>query len=129
MYYKRHELQWRMSLFFAASIIAGAFGGLLAYGIDNLDGTGGYSAWRWIFIIEGIITCGISVILKVFVVNWPENAKFLDDDERAFIASRLTSNDGTAKMDRLDKRARKRILSDWKIWLRYAPHLDWTIDA
>lgn len=28
MYYKRYELQWRMSLFFSASIIAGAFGGV-----------------------------------------------------------------------------------------------------
>ena len=28
MYYKRYELQWRMTLFFTASIIAGAFGGV-----------------------------------------------------------------------------------------------------
>jgi hypothetical protein len=27
MYYKRYELQWRLTLFFTASIIAGAFGG------------------------------------------------------------------------------------------------------
>ena len=51
MYYKRYELQWRMSLFFSASIIAGAFGGLLAYGLVKMDGLGGYEGWRWIFII------------------------------------------------------------------------------
>lgn len=28
MYYKRYELQWRLTLFFAASIIAGAFSGV-----------------------------------------------------------------------------------------------------
>jgi hypothetical protein len=28
MYYKRYELQWRFTLFFTASIIAGAFGGV-----------------------------------------------------------------------------------------------------
>lgn len=28
MYYKRYELQWRLTLFFTASIIAGAFGGV-----------------------------------------------------------------------------------------------------
>jgi MFS family permease len=27
MYYKRYELQWRLNLFFSASILAGAFGG------------------------------------------------------------------------------------------------------
>jgi hypothetical protein len=28
MYYKRYELQWRLTLFFTASILAGAFGGV-----------------------------------------------------------------------------------------------------
>jgi hypothetical protein len=27
-YYKRYELQWRLSLFFSASILAGGFGGV-----------------------------------------------------------------------------------------------------
>jgi len=51
MYYKRYELQWRLNLFFCGSILAGAFSGLLAYAIANLDGLGGYGGWRWIFIM------------------------------------------------------------------------------
>jgi MFS family permease len=43
MWYKRFELQWRLSVFFSASIIAGAFGGLFAYALGNMDGVGGYS--------------------------------------------------------------------------------------
>jgi MFS family permease len=43
MYYKRYELQWRLSVFFCASILAGAFGGLLAYALAHMDGVGGYS--------------------------------------------------------------------------------------
>jgi hypothetical protein len=62
MYYKRYELQWRMTLFFTASIIAGAFGGvgplvrcggsitdtrqLLAFAIAKMDGIAGYRGWR-----------------------------------------------------------------------------------
>lgn len=46
MYYKRYELQWRMSLFFCASILAGAFSGLLAFAIANMGGVAGYGAWR-----------------------------------------------------------------------------------
>ena len=41
MYYRRYEVQWRMSLFFSASILAGAFSGLLAYAIANMGGVGG----------------------------------------------------------------------------------------
>lgn len=47
MYYKRFEVQWRMSLLFCASILAGAFSGLLAYAIGNMSGVGGYESWRW----------------------------------------------------------------------------------
>lgn len=43
MYYKRYELQWRLSIFFSASIIAGAFGGLIAYGLSHMNGVGGYA--------------------------------------------------------------------------------------
>jgi MFS family permease len=43
MYYKRYELQWRLSVFFCASILAGAFGGLFAYALTHMDGIGGYS--------------------------------------------------------------------------------------
>jgi MFS family permease len=43
MYYKRYELQWRLSVFFAASILAGAFGGLFAYALAHMNGLGGYS--------------------------------------------------------------------------------------
>ena len=48
MYYKRHELQWRFNLFFCASIIAGAFSGLLAYAIAHMNGIAGYSGWRYV---------------------------------------------------------------------------------
>jgi MFS family permease len=47
MYYKRYEVQWRMSLFFSASILAGAFSGLLAFAIAKMKGVGGFEAWRW----------------------------------------------------------------------------------
>lgn len=116
MYYKRHELQWRMSLFFSASILAGAFGGLLAYLIANLDGKGGYAGWRWIFIIEGLLTCVVAIALKYFVVDWPETSKFLTEEERVLLSRRLTADVATAKMDRLDRAANRRIYGDWKVW-------------
>ncbi|KAF2266179.1 MFS general substrate transporter [Lojkania enalia] len=117
MYYKRYELQWRLTLFFAASIIAGGFGGLFAYALAKMDGIAGYGGWRWIFIIEGILTTVIGFVAKFWVTDWPETASFLNDDERALLIARLSSDSGDAVMDRLDKRAAKRIFSDPKIYL------------
>lgn len=50
-WYRRYELQWRFNLFFSSSILAGSFSGLLAYGIANMAGVGGYNGWSWIFIL------------------------------------------------------------------------------
>lgn len=50
MYYRRYELPWRLSWWYTSGIVAGAFGGLLAYAIAHMDGIQGYSGWRWIFM-------------------------------------------------------------------------------
>ncbi|KAK2865134.1 hypothetical protein FQN49_003882 [Arthroderma sp. PD_2] len=120
MYYRRHELQKRVNFFFSASIIAGAFSGLLAYGIARLDGTAGYSGWRWIFIIEGLATVVFALLSKFFIVDWPETAKFLNDEERKMLLNRLALDNNGAQMDRLDRPALKRCLFDIKIYLGMA---------
>lgn len=45
-----------MAIFFSAATAAGAFGGLLARGIVEMDGVGGKPGWAWIFILEGLAT-------------------------------------------------------------------------
>ncbi|KAJ4290918.1 hypothetical protein N0V90_010114 [Kalmusia sp. IMI 367209] len=116
-YYKRYELQWRFTLFFTASIIAGGFGGLFAFALAKMNGIGGYAGWRWIFIIEGLLTIVLGIIAKFWVIDWPETAKFLNEDERALLIARLTADTGDATMNHLDKRAARRIFSDLKIYL------------
>jgi hypothetical protein len=45
--YQRKERQFRVALFFSAAALAGAFGGILAYGIGFMDGVGGLEGWNW----------------------------------------------------------------------------------
>ncbi|KAF1982042.1 MFS general substrate transporter [Aulographum hederae CBS 113979] len=117
MYYKRYELQFRLTLFFSASIVAPAFGGLFAYALAKMDGIAGYSGWRWIFIIEGIATVLIGAISKFLIPSWPERATFLTDSERAHLLARLSSDTGAATMNTLNKRSVRRIVTDGKIYL------------
>lgn len=117
MYYKRYELQWRLSIFFTGSILAGAFSGLLAYAIANMDGIAGYGGWRWIFIIEGIFTTLVGIAAKWFIPDWPETAKFLNDEEKELLIARLTADVADAKMNRLDRPAVRRIFGDWKMYV------------
>lgn len=59
----------------------------------------------------------MAVIAKWLIVDWPEEAKFLNGDERAVLLQRLKDDEGFAKMDTLDRRSLQRTLSDWKIWV------------
>ena len=85
-----------------------------------MSGIGGYDGWRWIFIIEGLVTVLVACLAKFFVVDWPETSKFLNDNEREILLRRLREDVAEAKMDRLDKQATRRIFSDWKIYVGYA---------
>jgi hypothetical protein len=82
-----------------------------------MDGLANYGGWRWIFIIEGAATVVVGLLTKFWLVDWPETASFLNDAERSLLLARLSLDTGHASMDRLDKRAAKRIVGDPKIYL------------
>ncbi|UKZ55939.1 hypothetical protein TrVGV298_009763 [Trichoderma virens] len=118
MYYKRHEYQKRMSFFFCSTVVAGAFGGLLAYAIAKLGGHHGFAAWRWIFIIEGAITSTLAIIAAFLIIDWPEQTKYLNAEEKELLRRRLAADvDDSCRMDVLNKTSFKMIMSDYKIWL------------
>lgn len=61
--YKKQEQGKRIAFFFLGSAISGAFGGLIATGLASMKKTGGLEGWRWLYIIEGLISVCASVWL------------------------------------------------------------------
>lgn len=91
-WYKRNEFGVRAGIFFSAATIAGAFGGLLSYAINKMNGIGGYEGWRWIFIIIGLVTSVAGLMSYWLCENFPDKAKFLKPDEKEFIIRRLQAD-------------------------------------
>ncbi|AEO57794.1 hypothetical protein MYCTH_2304423 [Thermothelomyces thermophilus ATCC 42464] len=117
MYYKRHEYQKRMSFFFCSTVVAGAFGGLLAYAIANLS-TPSMAPWRWIFIIEGAVTSFLAIVGSFVIIDWPEQTRYLDAEEKELLRRRMAADVGdVCRMDTLNRFALTRIVRDYKIWL------------
>lgn len=88
-WYSPDELHSRMTLFYSGASLAGAFSGLLAYAIGQLDGTWGYHGWRFIYVIEGTLSVVVGLLAFIFVYPSPENVKsWLSDDERRFLVLR-----------------------------------------
>lgn len=60
MLYKKQEQAKRVAYFFGSSALSGSFGGLIATGLASVRNAGGLEGWRWLYIIEGLISVAAS---------------------------------------------------------------------
>ncbi|KDN41954.1 MFS general substrate transporter [Tilletiaria anomala UBC 951] len=115
--YPRAYISLRIGTFFSAATVAGAFGGLLAYGLSHVN-AGSYSGWRWLFIVEGLLTVGVAIISYFLLFSNVDGAKFLTDKEKHYIKDRLTYDGTDVPMN--DEFAWKFVIAgliDWKTWV------------
>lgn len=85
-FYKRSELGLRCGIFLSAAPLATTFAGALAYGI-----TSGHSAlanWRLLFLVEGLPSILMGVVLFFLLPDSPDTAKFLTEEEREVARAR-----------------------------------------
>ncbi|RDW22808.1 major facilitator superfamily domain-containing protein [Yarrowia lipolytica] len=97
LWYCRRDIQFRTAMFFSAASVAGAFSGLLAFAIAKMDGVGGLEGWRWIFILEGIATVVIAILAFKLVVDFPDTASFLNEQEREWVIWKLKYDTNKSK--------------------------------
>ncbi len=118
MWYRRHEAQRRYSFFFNSTTLAGAFGGLLASAIGKMDGMRGYAGWRWIFILEGTLTCVVSFFFFFLLPDFPENSNWLSPEEKQYVTARLEADQGKSAVERkITVRDVLNVFKDFKIIL------------
>lgn len=115
-WYTRAEAQKRYSFFFSSTALAGAFGGLIAYGVHRFSGRFGIEGWRWIFIVEGSITAFCGILLFFLIADFPEQARFLNDEERTYITKKLELDMGESNFESaITIRDILNVLRDWRV--------------
>ncbi|KAI9739067.1 MAG: hypothetical protein M1834_007279 [Cirrosporium novae-zelandiae] len=94
-WYTRKELGLRTAILFMGSLLSGAFSGLIAAGITNgMDDKAGLASWRWLFIIEGIITVVVAFCGYFILPNFPRTTFWLSETERQLAVWRLEEDIG-----------------------------------
>ncbi|KAL5356273.1 major facilitator superfamily domain-containing protein [Aspergillus floccosus] len=69
-WYKKSELNFRISILAGTGLLSGAFGSLLAVGtLENLEGVRGLSSWQ-VFLVDLFIGILLSIILPDFPETW-----------------------------------------------------------
>lgn len=117
-WYKRSEFGVRAAIFFSAAAVSGSFGGLLAAAIEDMHGLGGRPGWAWIFILEGIVTVLFGVGSFWAVHDFPDNATFLSEQDRARVIRRLKMDQqSSAEHEEFQMKYVWLAMKDYKMWL------------
>ncbi|KAF9069482.1 allantoate permease [Rhodocollybia butyracea] len=61
-FYTKTELPFRLALFWISSNFCNIISSFIAFGVLHMDGVLGKAGWRWLFLIEGLITLVIGIV-------------------------------------------------------------------
>lgn len=80
--------------FMAANAVAGIITNPLSGAImQYLDHAGGLHGWQWVFLLECIPSVILGVCALFYLTDGPEQARWLTDDERSWLTSRIGQED------------------------------------
>ncbi|KAF2169615.1 hypothetical protein M409DRAFT_64693 [Zasmidium cellare ATCC 36951] len=115
-FYRRGELARRLAIFYAASNIAYAFGGLLAFGMFQLHG-GALPSWKYLFALEGGLTVLGAIIAFTFLPYSAQHAKFLNADEKKLAFYRIQVDSSAVVEEKFNLREALKILHQPTSWV------------
>lgn len=101
-FYTREELSLRVAIFFSAAGLAGAFSGLLAAAIQNMNGIGGRAGWAWILILEGLFSIVAGFVGFPLLPSTPRGSIFLNDAQKDILERRVERDRPFIGQDKFD---------------------------
>jgi D-galactonate transporter len=89
----------RINAWFMTSIaISGVIGGPLAGWImTHFAGMNGWAGWQWLFLLEGLPTILLGVVVLLLLDNRIEDAKWLSNDEKRLLRANVDAEAGQAE--------------------------------
>jgi len=105
----------RLAYWFGFAAVAGAFGGLIAFGVQHAHV--GFADWRLLFIIEGIPTILLGLIAIAFLPDRPETTTFLTEEERKIVLARANRDTSGDIGYHINKGHIVDAFKDWRIYL------------
>jgi MFS family permease len=118
IWYKPEEIAIRNACFIGCGALAGAFGGLIAYGVSFVKGSSVGATWRILFLIEGLPTIVLALLIFLFLPSRPESSRYLTTEERVLATTRLNhSQPGIAHTKKFQWSGFRRAITDYKIYL------------
>ncbi|KAI0073949.1 MFS general substrate transporter [Panus rudis PR-1116 ss-1] len=129
-FYTKNELPLRLAWFWVSNYVAELVGAFLATGILRLRGVGGHAGWRYMFLLEGILTLLVGVLSFFLMPPGPTQTKawyrpkgWFSEREETIMVNRVLRDDPT-KSDMHNREGLHikkifQIMKDWRLWPIY----------
>ncbi|KZP33760.1 MFS general substrate transporter [Athelia psychrophila] len=114
-FYTKDEMGLRMAYWFGFAAIAGAFGGLIAFGVQQAHAA--IANWRLLFIIEGLPAILLGFACFFLLPARPESTSYLTEDERKIAVERMNRSGSGDTGAVVQKQHIKAAFLDWRIYI------------
>lgn len=119
MWYTRSEQTLRMGIWYQGSSVAPAVSALASYGFLSYDETHSndhFKSWQILFLLFGLITIAVGIIVIIFLPDNPMKSRF-SDAEKLHILERVRENETGVENRHLKWKQVREVLTDPKTWL------------
>lgn len=108
------ERRGRMTtLFMTAIAVSGLIGGPVSGWImKNCDNVNGMHAWQWLFLLEGIPSVIVGILVLIFMDDGIAKAKWLSPEEREMLERNIARDN----IEKVDMPIRK-VLASGRVWV------------
>lgn len=130
-FYTKSEMPFRLALFWFVDSMSGVIASFIAYGVLHMRGVAGREGWRWLFLIEALISIVIGLLSFLFLVPGPTQTKtwwnpkgYFSEREEKIIVNRVLRDD-PSKGDMHNRQGLSlkmlwQSLKDYDLWPIYA---------
>lgn len=91
IFYRRDEQAFRVVLWWSMNGVSLAAGGMLSFGCGYIEAAG-LPSWKWIYIVEGVLTVLWGAVVFRCVPTSPQTAGWLTPEEKVMAVNRLAAN-------------------------------------
>ncbi|WWC65504.1 uncharacterized protein I303_108122 [Kwoniella dejecticola CBS 10117] len=122
MTYRRNEYVRRQTAIQACSALSGAFGGLLAYGLSQINHAG-MKGWQWMYLVEGLISACLIPLAWFVIPNKPSELRWLNQAEKDVFEKRaLLNRKFYDERDQFSWRQVRNAYADWRTMVHAVNH-------
>jgi len=117
-WYTRAHRARMVAAFMTAIALSGLVGGPVSgWILGRLDGLGGYRGWQWLFLLEGLPSVLVGVLVFFRLDDGPRAARWLSEPERALLLERLAEEERLKKASGEERHSFGDAFRSGRVWL------------